>query len=261
MARVSVVMTHFDNANYVAEAVQSVLNQTYVDLDLFLIDDCSPGSLWLDSLANFRNDKRLKIYRSDKNVGTYRLKNKLLAEIDSEFVAFHDSDDYSAVNRIELQFNTLMAHEAVSLLGTRFIQIGLNNQRTKIDMSLDPESDFYQGERFLSLHPTWMIRKKLFDILGGFDGETRIAGDDEFYFRAILGSKVMNMPDYLYFKRDHPASLTLSPGTGFGSEARKQYAEYMFSRTNQLIQSVANGDLSGLTGRQNNVAFCLNRLD
>ena len=86
------------------------------------------------------------------------------------------------------------------------------------------------GKRFVSLHPTTVVRRELFDVLGGYDGTARVAADDDFIRRAARIYRVRNVPAVLYRYRRRPDSLTGAPETGHGSPVREAYRSAMLRR-------------------------------
>ena len=261
MSRISVVMTHYNNAIYLADAVRSILDQLFSDVSLYLVDDNSPNNDWLDSIQDFLLDARFHIYQSNVNVGTYRLKNAMLEMIDSEYIAFHDSDDISEPDRLLKQNDYLSNHKEVVLLGGAFYEVDEQGRRSSTYMPYKPLVEFNDGGRYLSLHPTWCIRSKLLEELVGFDGKTRIAADDEFLYRALYSGEVRNLSDYIYTKRIHSKSLTASSDTGFGSSMRIEYSRFIERQIMVLKNKKKDNNRQYLKARENNIDFKLSKLN
>jgi hypothetical protein len=86
------------------------------------------------------------------------------------------------------------------------------------------------GRTFLLLHPTMVVRRSVFDLLGGFDGSTRIGADTDFVLRATHIARVSNLRQFLYVKRIRSGALTTSGDTGFGSARREEYLRLLRDR-------------------------------
>lgn len=102
-AKVAVIMGYFQGKKYLHEQVLSIMNQTGVDLSLFIFDDCSPSPLKASDLSlNLKTGSRVKIIRRDKNLGFQMNFLKGLAEVPCEFdyYAFSDQDDVWYVNKL-----------------------------------------------------------------------------------------------------------------------------------------------------------------
>lgn len=223
MDRLAVILTHFDSASYLPDAVCSILGQTYENIHLYLLDDCSPGMSWYENLGSLVNSDKLSIYQSSKNVGTYRLKNRFIKSLDADYIAFHDADDVSLPNRLELQIKALKKSN-IGLLGTAYYtREGSSCDTNYVYVPRNVNDSFVNGKDLVSLHPTWMMKRDLFDCLGGFDFETRFGADDEFLSRAIFCTKVRNLKNALYIKREHYRSLTGAASTGLKSKTRLDY--------------------------------------
>ena len=89
------------------------------------------------------------------------------------------------------------------------------------------------GKSFVCLHPSTLVKREVLQRLSGFDGTARIAADTDFFLRARYVCRIANTLRALYDKRVRPQSLTTSPETGFGSEARNQYFRDALERERQ----------------------------
>ena len=99
MPRVTVVMAVYNAAQFLREAIASVLSQTYTDFELIVVDDASTD----DSSAILRsyNDPRIRIIRHQTNLGASLSRNDALAAARGELIAIMDADDVCAPTRIE----------------------------------------------------------------------------------------------------------------------------------------------------------------
>jgi len=100
---VSVLMTTFNTGERASAAIQSLLNQTYRNLEIVVVDDASQDDT-PDLIATWaRKDARVRLLRLPKNGGTFLAKNVGLTAARGDFVTCHDSDDWSHPLKIELQ--------------------------------------------------------------------------------------------------------------------------------------------------------------
>src|SRR4051794_9639418 len=91
MPAISVLMPAYNSGKYVGEAIQSILNQTYSNFELFIIDDGSKDNT-KEVISNFKDD-RIKFFQNEENLGLIITRNKLIQLATSPFIAFLDSDD------------------------------------------------------------------------------------------------------------------------------------------------------------------------
>src|SRR5688572_15067752 len=99
--KISVLMAAYNAAPFIGEAIESILNQTYSNLELLIADDASTDNT-VKLIRNF-NDSRIKLYNNEKNIGHVKTHNKLMLLAEGDFVTFQDADDYSELSRLELQ--------------------------------------------------------------------------------------------------------------------------------------------------------------
>ena len=84
---VSIIMPSYNTANYIGESINSVINQTYKNWELIIIDDCSIDNT--DKIVNsFLRDERIKYFKNEKNSGAAISRNKALREAKGRWIAF-----------------------------------------------------------------------------------------------------------------------------------------------------------------------------
>ena len=122
---VSVLMPAYNHAPYVRAAVESVLGQTYGNLELIAIDDDSSDATW-EVLQTFA-DARLRLYRHDANQGSHATLNEALALAKGEFIAIINSDDIFDPERLAACLNELVLTGA-DLVGTDILLVDDDGQ-------------------------------------------------------------------------------------------------------------------------------------
>ncbi|MHB1402292.1 MAG: glycosyltransferase family 2 protein [Thiobacillus sp.] len=141
---VSVLMPAYNHAPYVRAAVESVLGQTYGNLELIAIDDASPDATWT-VLQSFE-DARLRRYRHDANQGAHATINEALGLARGEFVAIINSDDVFAPDRIAACLETL--HDTgADLVGSDIVLI---------DAAGEPLVEHWWVRAFSDLKRVWI---------------------------------------------------------------------------------------------------------
>ena len=99
---ISVIMSVYNDENNVANAIQSILDQTFEDFEFLIIDDCSTDNTY-EEMTKFVNDSRVKLYVNEKNIGLTKSLNKLIEESNGKYIFRQDSDDISFKNRFDEQ--------------------------------------------------------------------------------------------------------------------------------------------------------------
>ena len=119
MPRVSVITGAYNigECYSFSASIESILRQTYSDLEFIICDDGSGDNTWelLESLAS--TDPRIKLLKNEKNLGLAPTLNRCIEAASGEYIARHDCDDVSAPERIEKQVQFLDTHPDVALVG------------------------------------------------------------------------------------------------------------------------------------------------
>lgn len=207
---VSVLMTTFNVAGRVSAAIESILRQSYRQLELIVVDDCSDDDTVEEVLKWSEADSRVRLLRLERNVGTYCAKSVGLQHADGEFVTCMDADDWSHPLKLAMQINPLLEDD--SLIATtsnclRMFDTGVVDAQPSVHLEhLNYSSLLFRRERVLS------------DI-GGWDACARTAADTEFLWRMNLSyghGAVENIPGLLSLVSRRDDSLTMAnDGTGF----------------------------------------------
>lgn len=132
-SKVSVIIPVFNREKTIERAVRSILMQTYQNVEVIVVDDCSTDRTV--ALVNKIDDERVKCVRLDKNCGACRARNVGIAMATGDFVAFQDSDDEWLPNKLEIQVESLK-NDKVEVNFCAFYRI---NGRKKVRI---PERNF-----------------------------------------------------------------------------------------------------------------------
>ncbi|MFD2724787.1 glycosyltransferase family 2 protein [Hyunsoonleella rubra] len=101
--KVSIITPSFNCQDYISKTIDSVLSQTYSNWEMIIVDDCSTDNS-VEIIQNYcAKDKRIKLFISDKNMGSGRSRNKCLEKATGRYIAFLDSDDYWSNIKLERQ--------------------------------------------------------------------------------------------------------------------------------------------------------------
>lgn len=105
---VSVIMPSWNTSNFIAESIQSVIDQTYENWELIIVDDCSTDNT--DEVVAKFTDKRIRYFKNEKNSGAALSRNRALRKARGEWIAFLDSDDLWNPDKLEHQINFMNEH-------------------------------------------------------------------------------------------------------------------------------------------------------
>ena len=103
--KISVVTASYNYQDYIKETIQSVLDQTYNDWELIIVDDCSTDNS-VDVIKSF-NDERIKLFINEKNLGLAQTVKRGVEYATGEWIVFLESDDLITPDNIEKKFKLL----------------------------------------------------------------------------------------------------------------------------------------------------------
>jgi glycosyltransferase involved in cell wall biosynthesis len=198
---VSIIMPCYNAEPYLREAVDSVLGQSYPNVELIVVDDGSTDRS-LDLLRAYGD--RIKLL-SQPNQGPYPARNHGLAHASGEYVAFLDADDWWSLDCLEKLHRTLVEHEA------DLVYCGWQNVGEGIQAAPFVPPEYEQEDpvaHFVRTCP-WpihaaLIRRELVDRLGGFSERRYSSMDYDFWLRALaLTRRIKRVPEVLAFYRWH----------------------------------------------------------
>lgn len=212
---VSVIMPVYNGEQYLSTAIESALNQTYKNIQLIIVNDCSIDSS--DEIINtYLPDPRITYLQNKKNIGVAGSRNIALANVTGELVAFHDQDDCWLPNKLSLQISALTANPEVGLLHAKYARIDETGTLLS-EYSHLPEtaygnpsaptevSDVFE-EIFISndIQPlTTIIPKTVLDEVGWFNPDLPGVDDYELWLRIAYRYPVGHLKTIVGFWRKH----------------------------------------------------------
>lgn len=209
--RVSVVMSVFNGRPFVAQAVESILAQSFRDFELILIDDASTDDSGLEMAQYAERDSRVVLLRNQENLGLTRCLNIGLAKAQGEFIARQDADDVSLPDRLAKQVAALEAEQDLALIGAGVIEIDAQGKQGAT--SLQPSLPAVIQRKMLFensfFHPSVMWRRGLFAENNLRYDESFVYGQDyELFSRAMWKLKVANLAQPLMLFRAHAGQVS-----------------------------------------------------
>lgn len=204
---VSVVVTVYNGEGHLAEALSSVLGQSFGDLEVVLVDDGSTDQSL--HVARAFPDPRLRVI-SEGRLGRARALNRALEAATGRYIALMDADDVALPTRIERQVRFLEEHPKVGFVGTWFTAVSPEGEPLYTKTTLLRDADIRR--RFLLGVPiaggTTMVRREVFEQVGTFREEFVPSEDADLWRRAIIHFEAANIPEVLYLYRMTPGSYS-----------------------------------------------------
>lgn len=201
MELISVLMPVYNVEPYVAEAIESILAQTYENFELIIIDDCSNDNTFSICKKYAKLDSRIILIHNEHNLRIEGALNKGLSSVHGKYVVRMDGDDISDKNRLQVLHDYLLEHPEIELVGTSTTTISA-------DGTVLGKSKFLSDWKCIlntctiknPIAHIWMTYKYIYDELQGY----RVlfgTEDYDFILRFISsGHKCTNISDYYGYK-------------------------------------------------------------
>ncbi len=193
---VTVFTPNYNKSKYLAEAIESVLHQTYENFEYIIVDDCSTDDSW-DIISDYASkDERIKAYRNDENLKIVKTRNKgfQFSSKEAKYYAILDSDDVSTPERLEKQVNFLEENPRYGLIGSDLIVI--DEESKEIGYRKYASSDLDIRKVITRLNPiaqsSVLIRKQAIQEVGFYDEKWSVCQDYDYWLRIGINWKLKN---------------------------------------------------------------------
>lgn len=202
---ISIIVPNFNKGNYIQQTINSVINQTYIDWELIIVDDQSNDNSW-EIICDFVDNKKIFAYRPNTKLYGSGCRNYGLKKAKGEYVIFLDSDDLLTDNCLNERYNQskklIFCDFLVFPAGTFYKEIGDSK-----NVWIPSHGDHLKY--FLEHNIQWLIssviwKKSILIKLGGFDESYMRLQDVELHTRALLLKNInykiftVNKPDFYY---------------------------------------------------------------
>ncbi|BAQ62242.1 beta-1,3-glucosyltransferase [Geminocystis sp. NIES-3708] len=223
------IIPHLNCNQWLNFCLLSLVNQTIPLTNIVVVDDNSKESPEIIC----KNYPQVTLLKTSESVGPYQIIQSVIKQTNYDVYLFQDADDWSTSNRLETVL-TLMNETNADLVGTQEYRVDEINQITiPVTYPLDVNLALKEKPGHGLLHPTSLIRRSAILKLNGFANGLLFGGDTEFLLRAHFHLKILNSPEFCYFRRKRVDSLTTSPITGLDSVRRKD----LLQKLKQIAQS------------------------
>jgi len=221
---VSVIMSTYNSINTLDTAIESIMNQTYKNLELLIMDDCSVDGSY-EKINYFREKyTNIKIFRNKKNLGLTKSLNFLIQNSSGYFIARQDADDISFEERIEEQVREMVNFD-LDFCTTRAL---IKNTRNKI-----PGISYFLPSEIISklknpfIHGTLMIKKDSIIKAGSYN-------ENFYYAQDYKLTTDMFKRNYKYRKLSKPLYI-LNMENNISSNKKKEQNYYASCVKNNTI--------------------------
>lgn len=220
---VSVIIPCFNAPETLQETIESVLRQTYSEVELVAIDDGSTDDT-LERLRAF-DDSRLTVLANEENRGIPATRNEGLQHAEGRYVCFLDQDDLWFSRKLEVQLEKITNNSDIGVVYSSFYTIDESGRPFALRVS-EPATDSRQDAALGCYHSavvfpntTKLYRKECFDAVGALD-ESLYGSDDH-----DLDIRILSETDYVYEHIDTPLALKRQIGDNAGQNYERMLGD------------------------------------
>ena len=226
--KVSVLIPTYNVERFVEKAVRSIMQQTYTNLEIIIVDDCSTDNTFtiLEKLA--KEDNRIKLYKNEVNKKIAETLNFALTQATGKYIARMDGDDIADTTRVEILHNYLQENPDVKLVGSNLFSIDENDNILQEEIYPQNFENIKKVAIFSSpISHHWLTYKYIYEKIGYY----RMAGveDYDFILRLISNNiRLTNIQKNLYYLRIRNGNTASSMGLTqlkLSNYVRKLYKE------------------------------------
>ena len=201
-------MSVYNREKYIAEAIESILGQTFTNFEFLIINNCSTDKSRKIILSY--SDSRIKLIDNEINIGLTKSLNKGLGLALGKYIARMDSDDISLPHRLQIQFEFMEKNPHIDICGSWYKLFGDRNSiiKTPVQDREIKETLFFHN---CIAHPAVIIRKNTFDKYQIKYSENYLHSEDyELWCREVDRLKFANIPEVLIKYRIHENQIGIA---------------------------------------------------
>lgn len=208
---ISVVIPAYNASEFLPDAIESILTQTFQDFEIIIIDDCSTDSTWEVIQGFAQKNSRIRAYHNSKNLGIAGNRNKGVSLAVGKYLVWQDADDISMPTRLEKQYRFMESHPEVGIVGG---YIELFRGPVILGVRKYPLEDAILRRcifRYSPIaQPAAMIRLEALCKVGEYNLRYPPAEDIDMTFRIGKYFKLANIPETVLRYRESHSSATFT---------------------------------------------------
>ena len=203
---VSVLVTCYNRERYVGAALESVLAQSFADWELVVVDDGSTDRSPAIIADYAARDARIRSCPNPRNLGQFETRNRVAALARGKYLKYLDSDDFLHPHCLADMIHMMERHPEAGLLATVW-----SDAEPFYPFVHSPEETYRRhfvfGERFCNSPLTTMMRRSVFQAVGGFDPAYPLSGDYDLLLRMAARTPTLFAPTGFSFYRVHDGQV------------------------------------------------------
>ena len=202
---VSIVLPIYNGEKYMRQSIESVINQTYKNWELIIIDDCSSDNTPQIAKEYAEKDGRIRYYRNETNLKLPRGLNRGFSLSKGEYLTWTSDDNLYLPTAIERMVHTLKKDNSDFVFAT----CDVINEEGKVIEIIKAPKDYKQaivGGNFVGA--CFLYTRKVYEAIGEYNPDCFLVEDYDYWLRIFARFEVSNIQDVLYQYRWHDGALT-----------------------------------------------------
>lgn len=266
----SLLIAHYNNHIYFKDCLKSIINQTFSDFEIVILDDFSNQDSYNSICESIKNDSRFSIYRNDENKGVGYTKNKLIELAKGEICGFLDPDDALVPNAVE---KSLDMHSKFKDCSSTYSKMMMCNE------NLNPMYLFKRTSKIINQDPLFVNidtsvahffsfkKSKIIDFSPYIDYTLRAAVDQDLYLKLYEKGNFIYINEPLYNYRLHSEGVSQSSNKNNAKSEFKKVIRNTLERRNVIqlngkdVNMLSDDELySSLVTRENSISMKFKKL-
>jgi len=260
----SILIAHYQNWIFFQDCYQSIVNQTYQNFEIIIVDDCSQDDSYEKLVELSEKDARIKLHRNIENKGVGFTKNKCLQLANGDVCGFLDPDDALLFSALQDTLDIFKNNQSIDVVYGMMVMC--DNHLTQIEIFKRAKKILNHDPYFVNINTSvahfFTFRKKALEKIGGIDPSLKSAVDQDLYLKLYeIGEfKFLNKPLYLY--RLHEKGVSQESNKHNAKTDFKRVIRNAMERRNVKkisgveIANLSNDELYELLAKREN-SFCI----
>jgi len=200
---VSIILPTYNGSKFLQQSIDSCLKQTYSNIELIIVDDCSTDST--PDIIKSNGDHRIKYIRHEKNKKLPLSLNTGFANASGAYLTWTSDDNYFVSSAIEIMLSFLIDNQDVDFVYTDYYTIDEIDNVTPIELPSNLNELLYRNV----IGACFLYKRTIYDKIGGYDKDFFLCEDYEYWLRIYISNyKMVRLSSNLYYYRTHSNSLT-----------------------------------------------------
>jgi glycosyltransferase involved in cell wall biosynthesis len=210
---VSVITAAYNNEQFLGEAIQSILAQTYPNFEMIVVDDASTDQTLVVARRYAAVDSRVRVLANERRMGAAGARNRGVREARGEFIAILDADDVALPERLAITVPVLLDHPEAAVVGSGRIVIDEEGEFTTVERRLFGSQEEVRRAlregRAPVVHSSALVRASAMREVGGYDEFFRYAHDMDLWTRLADRHEILVLPEPVVKYRVRRTSISM----------------------------------------------------